>query len=142
MRVARLAERLRQLGAFGEHPHVQNARNQDSGACFPIKDDLLSTLHPAQPPTDVIAAPTQCRIFGQHLAASLQICDVAHSLFHSPSLKSIAADTEQVSFRPAGEPKMKHASPRLGRKTERFANPRERIPFGHTAGVAFGDGHP
>jgi hypothetical protein len=87
---------------------MQDSGNQNASGVLTVKHDVPTDLHATQPRTNIIASPTQCGIVRQHLAARLQITDVADSLALTPGAKSISTDVQQVGFGAARETKEGH----------------------------------
>src|ERR1019366_187640 len=94
--------------SFGQHALVQDAGNQKASGVLAVEHDVPANLYTTQARANIIASPTQRRIVRQHLAACLQITDVAEGLVLTPSAKSIRAEAQHVGFGAARETKEGH----------------------------------
>jgi hypothetical protein len=87
---------------FGQHPLMQDTRNQNPAArIFPIENDMPALLHAPQSRTDFIASPPAPWIVGKLLAAIFKLAEVTLGLGFSPNTKGIKADVVQVGLGPA-----------------------------------------
>jgi hypothetical protein len=73
---------------FGQHALMQDAGNQNASGVLAVKHDVPTALHTTQAGANIIASPTQFRIVSQHLAARLQITNVAAAWF-SPQVRRV-----------------------------------------------------
>jgi hypothetical protein len=94
--------------SFGRHSPMQDAGNQNASGVLAVKHDVPANLHTTQAAANVIASPTRRRIVRQHLAARLQIADVADGLVLTPGAKRICANAQQIGFGAARETKEGH----------------------------------
>ncbi len=94
--------------SFGQHSPMQDAGNQNASGILAVKHDVPANLHTTQAGANVIASPTQRRIVRQHLAARLQLADVADGLVLTPGAKSISANAKQAGFGAARETREGH----------------------------------
>ena len=87
---------------------MQDAGNQVASGALAVEHDVPADRHTTQAGANIIASPTQRRTVSQHLAARLQIAEVADGLVLTPGAKSIRADAQQVGFGTARETKRGH----------------------------------
>jgi hypothetical protein len=98
---------------------------------------MLSGLHSAEAPANLIPSTALSGISGQRLAKRFKIVDVSAGLIFAPGPESISANPEQVGFGTTRETDASHGSARRGGKVECFADPRKHVALGDTTGVTF-----
>jgi hypothetical protein len=119
---------------------MKDAGNQNTSGFLSVKDYVPAALHSTKAGTNIVTRPAQRGIIGKHLATHLQIVEVTDGLVFAPGAKGIRADAEQVGFGTATETKRGHGLALRRGKFECSPDPRKRVAFGNTAGVAFING--
>jgi hypothetical protein len=94
--------------SFWKHAPMQNAGNQNTSGSLAVEDDVPADLHTTQAGANIIASPTQRWVVSQHLAARLQIAEVADGSVLTPGARSMGADAQEVGFGTARETKRGH----------------------------------
>jgi hypothetical protein len=119
---------------------MQNASDKDAAFHLPVEDYVPSVLVTSQTSADVIARPSKEWIVSQQSATSFDLAQISCGLRFAPILNCVFADDEKVSFSPARQMKVSHATlprPLTVREPELSTDTSEGVAGGCSAGIAF-----
>jgi hypothetical protein len=84
--------------SVGQHPLMQDARNQNTTGLLTVENHVFAMLQTAQAGANLAAEPTECRIVRQHLATDFKLAKIMVGLGAAPCAKSVIGDAPEVDL--------------------------------------------
>lgn len=85
---------------FRQHALVKDTRDQNTARLPTVKHNVLSLFRAMQARAYRAAVPAQCGIFGQALAAKLEIIQITNSLSFTPGTQCVFGNVQKIGFGP------------------------------------------